>query len=84
MTADLRERLRALADAYANDATMAPDAFAIAAYHMALDDAEKACAEVEERHGYNNNRTWPERGRSEGQDGAADCVAAVRALAEGL
>lgn len=40
----LRERLIALSNAYAADVTMAPEAFALAAARLALEDAESAVA----------------------------------------
>ena len=48
-----------------------------------IERAAEVCEEVADRHRANNDRTWPERNRSEGQDGASDCEAAIRALLEG-
>ena len=51
------------------------------AWQAACEACAKACEATADRHRDNNNRTWPERNRSEGQAGADDCAAACRDLA---
>ena len=67
-----RERLRALVNEYMDTLGMPPHALALAAYRMALDDAEKACAA---RVMGDNNREDAEARR---------CIAAIRKLCERL
>ena len=64
-------------------ARMVEKAAHAAGMRAGIERAAEVCEEVADRHRANNDRTWPERNRSEGQDGASDCEAAIRALLEG-